>query len=384
MSRLNSVKMEILAKKVVSTGVGGSRLGAVPILLGLTLAIAPAQEESEGTDRVVVAHRYDNSRVVFLLKTLSIPEEMKTPGLHDALEQASELPEAIASGAGMRLRDYRDQDFWGKYQKVVAGAALGEKWLLDAGLGRRFEFEIEKHVVSQMACDTGIAAIRRVVSEQISDYAAVAEQHYVAARLRAKAETEGLSEFTAPRIVDEVAQSPAGTNPELETMLTNLLAEHLPEIREEAQNDVVNQRSGIYKSWVEYDERLARGEGQLFYDRKTLDITPDGDPCTYARAKWILDGKVVFLLSAWIRISDSLEVDSFDVRLSGSLRMQEFQHIDLDLDWLGRIHNVFDRDRDGWGELLIDSSGYESYGLELYEYSDNGPTGVQAAYHFGC
>ena len=51
---------------------------------------------------------------------------------------------------------------------------------------------------------------------------------------------------------------------------------------------------------------------------------------------------------------------------------------------LGLILNVFDRDHDGWGGVLLEQGGYESMHLSVLEYS---PTGFQPAgieYGFGC
>ena len=61
-----------------------------------------------------------------------------------------------------------------------------------------------------------------------------------------------------------------------------------------------------------------------------------------------------------------------------------FQHFDLDLDWVGDIFNIFDWDNDGWGEPLIDRQGYESYGFELFESSEDGLSGPLASYSYGC
>ena len=51
---------------------------------------------------------------------------------------------------------------------------------------------------------------------------------------------------------------------------------------------------------------------------------------------------------------------------------------------LGLILNVFDRNQDGWGEVLMSHNGYESTAISLLEYSASGfrPTGIEYAY--GC
>ena len=51
---------------------------------------------------------------------------------------------------------------------------------------------------------------------------------------------------------------------------------------------------------------------------------------------------------------------------------------------MGLILNVFDRNHDGWGEVLIVQAGYEGEWLSLLEYSESGfqPTGI--GYSYGC
>ena len=51
---------------------------------------------------------------------------------------------------------------------------------------------------------------------------------------------------------------------------------------------------------------------------------------------------------------------------------------------LGLVLNIFDRDNDGWGEVLMAQGGYESMTISLLEYSATGfqPTGIEYAY--GC
>jgi hypothetical protein len=170
----------------------------------------------------------------------------------------------------------------------------------------------------------------------------------------------------------------------LEAALQALLVRELPKVQQAAEKDPVARRRGTLRTWRSYDERLTNGEAKLSYDRKKLRISPDGIPRLYVRAKWTIDDKPVFVLSAWFRSADELTVEAADVGASHALRTPEFQHFDLDFDFVGEIFNVFDWDNDGWGELLIDRYGYESYGFELFEYSEDGPSGPLASYSYGC
>jgi hypothetical protein len=101
------------------------------------------------------------------------------------------------------------------------------------------------------------------------------------------------------------------------------------------------------------------------------------------RARWTLDKRVVFLMSAWIRPDKDMLLVSVDSQ-GGLLRTAEFQRSSLGADYQGLILNVFDYDGDGWGEILMEQSGYESASLTLYKYTDSGlvPVGIELSW--GC
>jgi hypothetical protein len=78
-----------------------------------------------------------------------------------------------------------------------------------------------------------------------------------------------------------------------------------------------------------------------------------------------------------------LEVVDTNLRPASWLRTFEFQG-KVAREHLGLILNVFDRDHDGWGEVLLARGGYESMGLSVLEYSPTGfqPSGIE--FGFGC
>ena len=51
---------------------------------------------------------------------------------------------------------------------------------------------------------------------------------------------------------------------------------------------------------------------------------------------------------------------------------------------LGLILNVFDRDHDGWGEVLLAQGGYESLRISLLKYSPSGLQPTEIEYAYGC
>ena len=284
----------------------------------------------------------------------------------------------------MQLWQWRNSEFWNQHQEALSEAPLSQRWLLFAGKGRRFHFKIEKHFVAQMNCEAGIVAMGLVEPEDLPAFRQVDEMQYLALPDASGALANPVDPVVVPALLEEFPETSDGSNPALEAALEGLLVRELPKVQQAAEQDPVARRRGTLRIWRSYDERLTRGDARLSYDRKKLRISPDDVPRFYVRAKWTLDEKNVFLLSAWILSGDELTVEAADVSASHALRTPEFQHFDLDLDWVSDIFNIFDWDNDGWGELLIDRHGYESYGFELFEYSEDGLTGSLTSYSYGC
>lgn len=137
--------------------------------------------------------------------------------------------------------------------------------------------------------------------------------------------------------------------------------------------------------WQALDERLAQGEGELFYDLQILRLTPDGKTRFFVRAQWMLDNGIAFLMSAWIRPED-MHVESAGSHPSVVLRMRKFEDplLPFSLKHLGMVLNVFDRDRDGWGEVLVGRRYYEGGAIELLEYAPSGPQKTRIRHSGGC
>ena len=355
-----------------------------PLSVLILILTAPliGQTQQTASQDIQIAHRYDDQRVVLLLTKIS--DHSISPGRDSELVESPALPPPVASQSGMQLWPWRNPEFWSQHQEAVSEAPLRQRWLLFAGKGRRFRFKIEKHLVTQMNCEAGIVAMGLVEPEDLLAFRQVAEMQYLALPDISDVVATPVDPVVVPALLEELPETSEGSNPALEAALEGLLVRELPKVQQAAERDPVARRRGTLRTWRSYDERLARGDARLSYDRKKLRISPDGVPRLYVRAKWTLDENTVFLLSAWFRSGDELTVEAADVGASHALRTPEFQHFDLDLDWVGDILNIFDWDNNGWGELLIDRHGYESYGFELFEYSGDGPSGPQVSYSYGC
>ena len=69
----------------------------------------------------------------------------------------------------------------------------------------------------------------------------------------------------------------------------------------------------------------------------------------FVRAEWLVKGRQGFAASLWLRTEPRVEVIETNVKPASWLRTFEFQGRTR-RENLGLVLNVFDRDRDGWGE----------------------------------
>jgi hypothetical protein len=176
----------------------------------------------------------------------------------------------------------------------------------------------------------------------------------------------------------------------LEATLNALLARELPRIRTDAGRELARMASSpvaYHRSWARQqqavDEAMRRGRGTLTYDIQSFRLAPDGVLLHFVRAEWAVGQRQGFAASLWLRGEHPVQVIDTNLRPASWLRSFEFQGR-VAREHLGLVLNVFDRDHDGWGEVLVANGGYESMSLSMLEYSPTGfrPTGI--AYSYGC
>jgi hypothetical protein len=131
-----------------------------------------------------------------------------------------------------------------------------------------------------------------------------------------------------------------------------------------------------FEMWRRFDRGLVTDKAKLDYDIQAFQLTPDGAPRLFIRARWLIDEKPAFLMSAWVRIQPNPIIEAANSGSSDVVRI--IDDYEPGLDTLGVVLNVFDPNGDGHGELLILSTGYEGFAIQLLRYTDTGPvaTGI--------
>jgi hypothetical protein len=337
----------------------------------LTTTNVMGQEPNGGAQ--VIAFRVDSTHAIATLKVIGEATQQITEGL--SAEPAARF--------GFRYRDLPDE--WRK--DVAADIRTGERWLIHASPGVRIQADAERIVGGQLGCEDAAGVLLRIGPEQSEAFSALPAKYFLAER---SSNAQSSQPPRGPAVRSVASPSDAEFRRGLESTLTELLARELPGVRAEAEPEIARMASSsvnYHRSWAQQqravDDAMQRGQGKLTYDIQSFQLSPDGVPVHFVRAEWRVRGQQGFAASLWLRGRQSLEVVETNLRPASWLRMFEFQG-SVAREQIGLVLNVFDRNQDGWGEVLMAQGGYESMTLSLVEYSATGfrPTGIE--YSYGC
>ena len=277
--------------------------------------------------------------------------------------------------------EYRDAD--PAIVAAVPPAVLAAKqWTVHVAPGRRASATAGRVVHGNAAC-TGLAGmLLRIEPEEQQGYAARPEKYFVVdAGDRATAPTSPPPPSPAHAPIDRR---------QLESLLNSLLERELPAVRAEAAGEIdrfAGGGPGYRRKWAlerrELDRALEAGKARLEYDVQAFDLERNGPPRYFVRAEWAVGGRAAFGAALWIKGGGHLTIVAQDLSTARWLRMVEFQGR-LSPELYGVVLNVFDRDGDGWSEVLVARGGSESNTLELIALTPSGfvPTGI--SYSYGC
>ena len=276
--------------------------------------------------------------------------------------------------------EYRDAD-----PAIVAAVPPAvfavKQWTVHLAPGRRVSAAAGRIVHGNAAC-TGLAGmLLRIDPGDQQVYAARPEKYFVV--------------DAADGAVAAVSPAPPGALPpidrtHLESLLNGLLKRELPAVRAEAAGEIDRLAAGepgYQRNWAierrELDRGLEAGQARLEYDAQAFDLERNGPPRYFVRAEWAVNGRPAFGASLWVKGGGPLSIVDQDLRTARWLRMFEFQG-KMSPELYGLVLNVFDRDGDGWGEVLMARGGYESTRLELIALTPGGFTPTGISYSYGC
>jgi hypothetical protein len=347
-------------------------LASATAMAATLLTHATVAGQAPGAGSSFIAFRVDGDRVVATIKVTDRSEQQVSERLS---------PEPMAR-FGYRYFDPPAQ--W--REQNAAAMRAGEPWLIHSAPGQAFQADAERVVAGNAGCQDATGVLLRVVPEQSQAFTAQPAKYFLTERSTTPPSSRAESSAAVG-----VASSPATAEfrRAVESTLDALLARELPRVRGEAAPAIARMASssGYHRSWARQqqavDDAMQRGRGKLTFDIQSFRLAPDGVLLHFVRAEWTVGQRQGFAASLWLRGVQAVEVVETNLQPASWLRMFEFQG-KIAREHLGLVLNVFDRDRDGWGEVLLARGGYESMGLSLLEYSPTGfqPTGTEFSY--GC
>jgi hypothetical protein len=332
-------------------------LGAC-VAVALT-ALSPLKAQVNSPPDAYIAFRADADHVVATLFVRDARAPMR--------EGESAEPVARLGYPYFDLPDTWINDFSGDHP-------VGERWAIHAGAGRVLDATVERHIGGYLGCNEGIGVLLRITPGQPNIEAVSRTRYFVA--MPGTSDTPPALSRSPVRALAASTVSPQ-TRRAIESTLSELLARELPRVRTEAAPDLKRMLDAEYRqerlwaqSWLRIEDAMARGEGRLEYDVQPFNLSPDGVPVVFVRATWLVGTRQGFGATLWARAGKELEVLETNVDPASWMRMSLFRNGIVPVH-MGLILNVFDRDGDGLGEVLLVNEGYESRVFSLLEYSSN-------------
>lgn len=350
-------------------------------IAAVTRSGADTASTSIDTEETLVAIRYDKTRVLF-----EVADERSDFQLDEARTQKLQTLGATSAEYGGGDVWKPDAELLSTYHELFERTHAGEEWRLEVSGNSRMAVFVKEPVVVNSGCFASAAFLAEVGPQSQPEFAASPVQYFLIRR--------GASSHPENRSLRIGAlpdwRATAEVRSQIEQLLQRTLKEEIAKVHaqsvreyERAENMDVSRRPWA-DGWREMDRRLALGEGTVDFDLQAFQLSADGIPRLFVRARWTIDQKAAFLMSAWLSAGSAVTVEQVDSREAQLMREGEFIDAPVELTNLGNVVNVFDHYGDGNGELLFYMPGYESYELRLFRYSNRGPVRTEIAVGGGC
>jgi len=334
-----------------------------------------------------VAARYDETHVAFIVATDTESRFNSSPWMRSGVNPVRfpASSKAYAPLAGLQELWEPDAQSLHFFPKMIQQTPTGAQWSLSILPGWIVPATIERVVVAPSGCSLALGFLAKVPSAYEGAFNGNRQEYFV---IRPHS-----VELAQPPLSGRVGEIPASRMPSfhrdvLEQALDNQMKNELQRIDAKLRANAANPGSKESQSqfgarmrtteWFHADDGLMRGKGVLDYDVRAFGLTPDREPRLFVRARWMLTGVPVFLMTAWFHVWPQISTLGLiwaDASWSEALRSGEAApSLGENLEFES-ILNEFDDDYDGWGELLIHAydvgpqtakDGTASIGLYLY------------------
>ena len=361
-----------ILRPVVSVATPGIVLAFALVTAGAIAQVLPPEAQA------LIAFRLDAASLVAVLKVIDEPPLTSGQG-----------PEPLAR---FGFKPVVPPSSW--LERNPVDSRPGDRWVIHAAAGQDFPATAERVVSGTLGCESTLGVLLRVSPERAQAFAALSAKYVLAERAVTGAALLQSDQPALPGNANAIGAIATPSTPAfrraLETTLTGILTRELPNVRAEGAGEIARFAASSvddHRSWARnrqiVDAGLDAGKGRLMYDTQSFHLSPDGVPVHFVRARWLVGQEQGFAVSVWVRGDATLEVIQTNLRPASWLRMFEFEGV-VSTENLGLILNVIDRNRDGWGEVIVFDGGYEGFALSTLEYSSTGFQPVGTGYAGGC
>lgn len=348
---------------------------------------AQAEPQPTGESRLTaagpayIAARYDQTHVVFIVATDTESRFSTSPLMRSGTPTkvpAAHHPAALL--AGLQELWEPDSSSLHFFPKIIQTTQPGEPWTLNASPNLTIPVVIDRAIIAPTGCSLALGFLASIPPDRQKIFAASSQEYFAVRRTPVEPADPPVQSHIAE--LPDWKASPAVAK-QIEQQLTERMKWEISAIDARLRanagspgataNDlpVANPLPRL-KEWLHADQGLTRGEGRLDYDVRAFQLTPDGIPRIFVRARWALADATVFVMAAWFRADAQPTLLFADSSWSKALREGEaFSSLGDTLDFQS-ILNEFDADRDGWAELLVHSYQGSSTAITLYLYTDKG------------
>jgi hypothetical protein len=138
-----------------------------------------------------------------------------------------------------------------------------------------------------------------------------------------------------------------------------------------------------------YDQRVLAGKARLVYHLEAFKLASDADTRLFVRAYWVDGRRAQTGLTLWIRArGDDFVVERTDAGVTRFARIDLIEREGLlnaaaDGGFAGILLNVVQAP-DGFAYVIMQHSGYESFGISVFRYSSDGPVDTGIGYGEGA
>lgn len=328
-----------------------------------------------------IAERYDKTRVIFRLGEdgdfhVEDPEQQKT--FHPLPQQDAKHGEAptfeIDPAAFETVKQH--------YQV----ANVGDQWQLEVAPDVRFSVIIQKPIGMRWGCANNsftAGFIAEVAAEFQPAFAAASQAYFLVHKALRPANSQSVDK---PLHIAELKDwNPA---PEIRSQIEAAITAKLKEEIARQYVEKWNYNKPAQDAWKQFVDKTAAGQGKLTYELQAFQLSPDGVPRVFARAKWMIGKDRAFLMSMWLRVGPTVTFEAMDQEGTETVWvtpewMRDRVQPQALLQTLATVVNVFDRP-DGYGDVLMYRYGYEGYGIILYHYSASGLFKTPVSIGDGC